>query len=72
MDFFGIGGLELLLIIVIALIVLGPGKIVEISRTLGKNSAFLQKATSDLTAQMTRELEEQKKENPPQPRNGAG
>jgi len=33
MDFFGIGPWEILLIIIVALIVVGPGKIPEIART---------------------------------------
>jgi Sec-independent protein translocase protein TatA len=36
MDFFGIGPLEILLIFILALILLGPGKITEVARTLGK------------------------------------
>lgn len=62
MDFLGIGGWELLVILFIALLVLGPGKIVEISRTLGKIVRNLRKATSDLTAQVTKEIEEEEKD----------
>jgi sec-independent protein translocase protein TatB len=35
MEFFNIGGLELLLILVIALVVLGPDRIVKVGHTLG-------------------------------------
>lgn len=35
MEFFNIGGLELLLILVIALVALGPDRIVEVGRKLG-------------------------------------
>ena len=35
MEFFNIGGLELLLILVVALVVLGPDRIVEVGRKLG-------------------------------------
>ena len=65
MDFFGIGGGEVLLILVIAVIVLGPGKVVEFGRTLGKMSRTLKNASSNLTAQVTKELEEQEKKPPP-------
>jgi Sec-independent protein translocase protein TatA len=37
MDLFGIGGMELVAILVIALIVLGPGRLVDGLRTLGKH-----------------------------------
>ena len=60
MDFFGIGPMEILLILVIALIILGPGRLPEIGRTLGKTMRTLKKATFDLTNQVTKEIEEQK------------
>jgi sec-independent protein translocase protein TatA len=62
MDFLGIGGWEIFLIIIVALLLWGPGRIVEISRTLGKIISNLKKTTSELTAQLTTDLEEQKKE----------
>ena len=65
MDFFSIGFGEALVILVVALIVFGPGRIVEIGRTLGKITRTLRKASFDLTTQVTKELEE-KKEHPPQ------
>ncbi len=58
MDFFGMGIGEILLILVVALIIWGPGRIAEVGRTLGKLVRTLRKATSDLTAQVTRETEE--------------
>jgi len=67
MDFFGIGGWEALLIIVIAVIVLGPGKVVEFGRTLGKISRSLKNATTNLTAQVTKELQDQEKKPPTPP-----
>ncbi len=71
MDFFGMGMGEILLILVVALIIWGPGRIVEVGRTLGKLVHTLRKATSDLTAQVTRETEEQEKEHPPQQHKGS-
>ncbi len=67
MGFFGIGTGEILLILIIALIIWGPGRIVEIGRTLGKTVRFLRKASADLTAQVTRELEKEEKDHPPKP-----
>ena len=62
MDFFGIGGWEVLLILVIAVIILGPGKVAEFGRTLGKIARTFRKATFDLTSQVTKELEDQARE----------
>jgi sec-independent protein translocase protein TatB len=45
---FGIGGQELLFILVLALIVLGPSKLPEIARTLGKVMGEFNRATNDL------------------------
>ena len=45
---FGIGGPELLLILAIALIVLGPKKLPELARALGKGLAEFRRATDDL------------------------
>ncbi len=73
MDFLGVGGWEIFLIIIVALFLWGPGRIVEISRTLGKIVANLKKMTSELTTQITeeldvaKELEEQKKNETPKP-----
>lgn len=65
MDFFGIGMGEILLILVIALIIWGPGRIVEIGRTLGRIVRTLRKASSDLTTQITKELEEKEENHSP-------
>ncbi len=66
MDFFGIGMGEVLLILIIALIIWGPGRVIEIGSTLGKMVRNLKKVTSDLTAQVTSELEKEEKDHPPQ------
>ena len=57
MGFFGIGGWEILLVLVVALIIWGPGKLPEISRTLGKAVRTLRKASFDLTTTLTKEIE---------------
>ena len=68
MDFFGIGMGETLLILVIALIIWGPGRIVETGRTLGKIVRTSRKASPDLTAQVTKELETEEKDPPLKPK----
>ena len=45
---FGIGMPELLLILALALIVLGPKKLPELARALGKGMAEFRKATDEL------------------------
>ena len=49
----------------IALIIWGPGRLAEISRTLGKMIRILRRVTSGITAQINHELEEQEKKQPP-------
>jgi Tat protein translocase TatB subunit len=45
---FGIGFPELILILVIALIVIGPNKLPDLARALGKGMAEFRKATQDI------------------------
>jgi TatA/E family protein of Tat protein translocase len=66
MDFLGIGPWEILLILILALIIFGPGKLTEVARTLGRTVRAIRKASADLTATVTRELEE-KENKPPSP-----
>jgi len=56
------GWQEILLVLMVALIIFGPGRITEIGRTLGKAFRVLRQATTNITAQMTKEIME---ENPP-------
>lgn len=49
---FGIGVSELLVILVVALIVLGPQRLPEVARALGKGLAELRKATGGLTDEL--------------------
>ena len=60
MDFLGIGPWEILLILILALILLGPGKITEVARTLGKAIRTIKKAGSDITTAVTTEIEANK------------
>ncbi len=62
MDFLGIGWGEILLILLVALLVFGPTKIIEVGRTLGKTVRAFKKAADDMTAQLDKELQEQKLE----------
>ena len=65
MDFFGMGWMEVLLILIIALLIWGPGKLPEIARTMGRMVATLRRASNDLTTQVRRELEMEETRNSP-------
>ena len=64
MGFLGIGPWEILLIIILALIVLGPGKMTDFARTLGKTVRAVRKYSTDLTTAVTRELDKAQEEPP--------
>lgn len=49
---FGIGVPELLVILVVALIVLGPKRLPEVAKALGKGLAELRRATADVTDEL--------------------
>ena len=72
MGFFDMGLMEILLILVVALIIWGPGKLPEIARTLGKAMRVLRKATSDFTVAVTKEVILEEKDSPPQPKAKSG
>lgn len=57
-SFFGIGFPELVLILLLAGLVLGPQRIREVSRTLGKWIAQLQKMTREFSRQINSELDQ--------------
>lgn len=64
---FGIGMPELLLILGLALIVLGPKKLPELAKALGKGLAEFRRATDDLKEefrQMEREVEDASADKP--------
>jgi TatA/E family protein of Tat protein translocase len=64
---FGIGMPELIVILAVALIVLGPRKLPEIARALGKGISEFKRATSDLKDEI-RKVEEEVEEPSPQAR----
>jgi Tat protein translocase TatB subunit len=66
LDFFGIGSGELILVMVIALIVFGPGKLVQISQQLGKMVREFRKVAFEVTTQVTKELESEEQKYLPQ------
>ena len=65
MNFLGIGSWEILLILILALIIMGPGKLTEFAKTLGKTVRAIRKASADLTTAVSRELDATRNEPPP-------
>ena len=61
MNFLDMGIMEIVLILVVALIIWGPGKIPEIARNLGKYMNAMKKMSFDLTTQVKKELELEEK-----------
>ena len=54
---FGIGSTELLVILVVALIVIGPSKLPDIMRTLGKGMAEFKRMSSDVKSTLEAEVD---------------
>ena len=48
MNVFGIGGLELLVILLVAFIALGPGKTIEVARTIGRVAREARRTFTDI------------------------
>ncbi|MEE8327089.1 MAG: twin-arginine translocase TatA/TatE family subunit [candidate division NC10 bacterium] len=66
MDFLSVGASEILMVVLVALLVVGPNKVVEMARTLGKVMRSVRKASSELTSAVTREMEiEDREKRPP-------
>jgi Tat protein translocase TatB subunit len=59
---FGIGTQELILIFLVAFIFLGPKKLPEIARSLGKAVREFRKASSELREEVEKEIEDTKEE----------
>lgn len=53
---FNIGPWELILILIVALIVVGPGKLPEVGKAVGKGLREFKKATSGIQEEITESL----------------
>ena len=70
--FSGIGIWEVLLIIVVILVVLGPQRVPEIARKLGQIVRTVRRASTDLSTAVTRELDVTRNDSsPPKEKSGA-
>ncbi|RME45104.1 MAG: TatA/E family twin arginine-targeting protein translocase [Chloroflexi bacterium] len=54
---FGLGPAEVILVLIIALIVFGPGRLPEIGQALGKSIREFREASSEITQELSREIE---------------
>jgi Tat protein translocase TatB subunit len=57
---FGIGMTELLVVLVVALLVLGPRRLPEIARSLGRGMAEFRRASNDLRASLSASLDDER------------
>ena len=55
MNFLGVGLPEMAVVLLISFLVLGPGKSIEMARTVGRIAGELRRSFSDLTAAVTLE-----------------
>ncbi|GEM_PF-783533 len=55
---FGIGGPELLIIVVVALIVIGPAKLPQMMRSLGKGIAEFKRMSNDVKSTLDHEIQQ--------------
>lgn len=55
---FGIGGSEIILIVIVIVMLFGADKVPEIARTVGKGMAQLKNATNDIKSEIHRSAEE--------------
>lgn len=55
---FGIGAPELLIILVVALLVLGPKRLPEMARSLGRGMAEFRRASNEFTRSLTASVDE--------------
>jgi Sec-independent protein translocase protein TatA len=70
MNFLDIGGMEIVVLLLVALLILGPGRIVEIGRTLGRFSRRVSRTGKDFARMLQDEYdpssEEQRSHSPPE------
>jgi Tat protein translocase TatB subunit len=59
---FGIGMQELIIIAVIALLIVGPKKLPDLAKTLGKGFSEFKKATEGITDDLKETMKEDKKQ----------
>ena len=67
MDFMSIGSSEILMILLVAILVVGPNRVIGMARTLGNIMRTVKKMSFELTSAVSKELElEEKEKQPPE------
>ncbi len=64
---FGIGPVEFAVVLVLALLIMGPKKLPELARTLGRGMAEFRRASNELRRSIDMDLPDHKIERPPGP-----
>jgi Sec-independent protein translocase protein TatA len=67
MDFLSVGSAEILMVLLVALLVVGPNKVVGYAQKFGQIMRSVRKASSELTSAVTREMELEDREKSPPP-----
>jgi Sec-independent protein translocase protein TatA len=62
MDFMSIGAQEILMILLVAILVVGPTRIVEVGRTIGRITRAIKKASIDFSSAVSKEMELEEKD----------
>lgn len=57
MDFFGIGPLEGILVLLIAFIIFGPERLIEMSKSAGKTISRLSRSASSINQKLNQEID---------------
>ena len=65
MDLFGVGGSEVLVILLVAFLVLGPSRIVRFGQDLGKLARKVRQTSDELASAVRREVTDEHKSSPP-------
>ena len=61
MNFFDMGILEIIVILLVAIMIFGPGRIPEIARQMGRGLRAFRRVTTDLTREFTKALDAEDK-----------
>ena len=69
MDFLSqVGSQEILVVLLVAIIVIGPAKIAEFGKTIGQVTRKIKQTSSEISTSISRELEAEQKAKPPDTR----
>lgn len=74
MDFFGVGPMEMILVLFVALVFMGPARMMETARSLGKMLRQVRQATQDIPQLLNLDeaLDQPPVDEKPRPRIGEG